>query len=77
MERFYSFEIDNLDPAAVRRLTVPKGAGVYFTGLTIHGSYANTSGRPRKAFATHYVKEGTFLPRKDIQETVPVELASV
>lgn len=72
-----SFEIDDIDPAAVKHLTVPAGGGVFFTGLTIHGSYANHSlDKPRKAFATHYVAEGTFLPRVDVQDTVAVELGA-
>jgi len=71
----FSFEIDDIDPDAVLHLTVPKGSGVFFTGLTIHGSYANHSlDKPRKAFATHYVAEGTWLPRQDVQQTVPVDL---
>lgn len=70
----FSFEIDDLDPASILRLTVPKGGGVFFTGLTIHGSYANRSAdRPRNAFATHYVREGTWLFRQDVQETMAVD----
>ena len=69
---FYAFEIDGLDPGAVRQLTVPRGAGVFFNGLTIHGSYANKSAdRPRIAFATHYVREGTWVLRADLQDLMP------
>ena len=69
----YSYEIDDLDESSVVRLSVPKGAGVFFTGLTIHGSYANTSpDRPRKAWAVHYVRDGTWLFRCDVQETMSV-----
>lgn len=71
-EPMYSYDIDGLDPASVERLTVPKGAGVFFTGLTIHGSYANRSkDRVRRAFATHYVDEHTWLFRTDVQDLVP------
>lgn len=71
-QHMYSFEITDLDPSQIVRLTVPRGAGVYFTGLTIHGSFANQSpDRLRSAFAVHYVKEGTWLFRRDVQETVP------
>jgi len=71
----HSFVIPDLDPASIVRLTVPRGAGVFFTGMTIHGSFANTSpDRPRRAFATHYVKEGTWVYRRDVQETDPVSL---
>ena len=74
-QKMYSFEITDLDPATVVRLTVPRGAGVYFTGMTIHGSFANQSAdRPRIAFATHYVAEGTWLFRRDVQETMKVEM---
>ncbi len=72
MEKFYSFEINDLDLTTVRNLEVPKGSGVFFTGMTIHGSYGNKSkGRVRRAFATHFVAEGTWLFRKDVQDTVP------
>jgi ectoine hydroxylase-related dioxygenase (phytanoyl-CoA dioxygenase family) len=72
MEKMYSYEIDDLDDSTVVRLRVPRGGGVFFTGLTIHGSYANRSvNRPRKAWAVHYVREGTWVQRCDVQETVP------
>lgn len=71
-ERMYSFEIDGLKDESIVRLTVPKGAGVIFDGKTIHGSFGNKSKtRPRLAFATHYVREGSWLFRTDVQETVP------
>ena len=41
--------------------------------MTAHGSYANESqDSERLAFATHYVREDTWIYRRDIQETVPV-----
>ena len=71
-EEIYSFEVDDLDSLDVHRLTVPSGSGVFFTGTTIHGSYANASaGRDRLAFAVHYVSEGTWVFRCDVQDTVP------
>jgi len=74
-QKMHRFEIDNLDPKSIVYLNVPKGAGVFFTGLTIHGSYANNSpDRPRRAFATHYIKEGTWLLRCDVQDAVLVQL---
>ena len=73
-QRFFSFDIEGLDPEAVERLTVPKGAGVFFTGHTIHGSYANRSkDRVRRAFATHYVADGSWVVRADVQDTVPAD----
>jgi len=78
MEKMYSFEIDGLDHSKVVHLTVPKGSGVFFNGLTIHGSYANKSpDRPRIAWAVHYVKEGTWVLRCDVQDTMPVTEFSV
>ena len=44
-EKMYSYEIDHLDESKVVRLAVPRG-GVFFDGLTIHGSYANRSRSP-------------------------------
>lgn len=71
-QTFYSFDIEGLDPDAIERLTVPKGAGVFFGGHTIHGSYANRSkDRVRRAFATHYVTDESWVKRADVQEVVP------
>ncbi|NND70063.1 MAG: phytanoyl-CoA dioxygenase family protein [Rhodothermales bacterium] len=71
-EKMYSFEIDGLRKEDVVRLTVPKGGGVFFGGKTIHGSFANRSiDRYRRAIATHYVPEGTWVFRDDVQKTVP------
>jgi phytanoyl-CoA hydroxylase len=68
-----SFEMDDLDPDSILKLTVPKGGGVFFTGLTIHGSYANRStDRTRQAFAIHYVHKDTWVFRTDVQDTMPI-----
>lgn len=72
-ETLVSFEIEGLDPGEIVKLTVPRGAGVFFTGMTIHGSYANHSEtRPRRAFATHFVRQDTWLFREDVQNPLPV-----
>ncbi|MEM1271297.1 MAG: phytanoyl-CoA dioxygenase family protein [Bacteroidota bacterium] len=72
-ERMYSFEIDGLDHSKIKCLTVPKGAGVFFDGRTIHGSFGNrTEDRVRRAFATHYSKAGTWMFRDDVQQLVEV-----
>lgn len=71
-QTFYSFDIEGLDEGEIERLTVPKGAGVFFSGLTIHGSYGNRSkDRVRRAFASHYVAEPSWVLRTDVQELVP------
>jgi len=73
-ERLVSFEISDLDPARIEYLSVPQGSGVFFTSLTIHGSFANPSDdRPRLAFATHYVRQGTWIDRRDLQDMVDAE----
>ena len=73
VEAMHSHQIVGLVSDEIEYLTVPKGSGVFFTSMTIHGSFANRSGtRPRLAFATHYVKDGTWVFRKDIQEVDPV-----
>lgn len=73
-QTFYSFDIDGLDESTVERLTVPKGAGVFFDGLTIHGSYGNRSKtRTRRAFATHYVDDRSWVERTDVQELVSAQ----
>ena len=75
--RFYAFEVDGIDEDQILRLTVPRGGGVFFTGMTIHGSYANRSkDRTRMAFAVHYVKDGSWVFRTDCQDTQIVNLYS-
>ena len=74
-EKMYSYEISNLDESAVIRLTVPLAAAASFNGLTIHGSLREPLPRPpRKAWAVHYVREGTWVTRCDVQETMPVTI---
>lgn len=71
-EKFYSFEIDGLDLQTVVNLEVPKGSGVIFSSYTIHGSYGNRSAnRVRRAFATHFVADGSWVFRADVQNIVP------
>ena len=73
LETMHSFDIIGASKDEIKHLTVPKGAGVFFTGMTVHGSYANHStDRPRQAFAIHYKHTDTWIYRCDIQETVPV-----
>jgi ectoine hydroxylase-related dioxygenase (phytanoyl-CoA dioxygenase family) len=73
-QKLFSFKIQDLSHEDIEYLTVPAGAGVFFTGMTIHGSFANhAESRPRRAFAIHYVREGTWIYRDDLQRTVPVE----
>jgi len=70
-----SFQITDVDPASVVRLTVPRGGGVFFTGMTIHGSFSNQSAdRSRTAWAVHYVRENSWLYRQDVQEAMLVDL---
>ena len=74
-EKLYSFDVVGIEEDDLVRLTVPRGSGVFFTSRTVHGSYANRSRtRPRLAFAVHYVKEGTWVFRTDVQDTTPVDL---
>ncbi len=46
-------------PIAVVRCPVRAGEVHYHHALTWHGSHANTSGRPRRAIAMHYMTEDT------------------
>lgn len=74
-EKLYSFDVVGIEEEDLVRLTVPRGSGVFFTSRTVHGSYANRSHtRPRLAFAVHYVKDGTWVFRTDVQDTTPVDL---
>jgi phytanoyl-CoA hydroxylase len=73
-QKMFSFQITDLDPARILRLTVPRGGGVFFTGMTVHGSFSNQSAdRQRTAFAVHYVREDTWLFRQDVQDAMMVE----
>jgi phytanoyl-CoA hydroxylase len=73
-QRMFSFQVADLDPNELARLTVPAGGGVFFTGMTIHGSFSNQSAdRPRIAWAVHYVREDTWLYRRDVQDAMLVE----
>jgi phytanoyl-CoA hydroxylase len=72
-EPMVSFEIDGLDQSSFVPLTIPRGAGVFFNGWLVHGSFENRAPqRPRLAFATHYVHQDTWLYRQDIHDAVPV-----
>ena len=55
------------DAAQAVPLRVPAGSAVFFSGMTVHGSYSNASGRPRRAFATHYMDDGSWVSRCDLQ----------
>lgn len=71
-QRMQSHDIHEYSRDQVHMLTVPKGGGVFFTSLTVHGSYANeTADRPRLAFATHFVRDDTWVFRQDLQGMVP------
>lgn len=71
-EAMHSHDIHAFTRDQVEMLQVPKGGGVFFTSLTVHGSYANrTSDRPRLAYATHYVRDDTWVFRRDLQDMVP------
>lgn len=70
-EEMYRFQVD-IPREDTLELTIPRGAGVFFHGMLAHGSYANRSAdAPRLAFAVHYVREGSWLFRSDVQNPVP------
>ena len=70
-ETMQSHDIHAFARDQVEMLTVPKGGGVFFSSLTVHGSYANqTTDRTRLAFATHYVCDDTWVFRADLQGMV-------
>ena len=69
----HSAEVKGWDESREVILTVPAGGAVFFTGRTIHGSHRNdSSDRPRRAFACHYVREGSWVYRTDIQQQMPL-----
>lgn len=72
-QKFYSFEIDGIEKMDIHRLTIPRGAGIFFHGMLIHGSFGNRSNRPRLAWAVHYLHEDSWMLRADVGDTVLVE----
>ena len=75
VESMHSHQVVGLDLDELQYLSIAKGSVVFFTSMTIHGSFANkSSNRPRLAFATHYVKDGTWIYRQDIQDTTKVKI---
>jgi len=48
-----------------RLAPVPKGAVHFHHGLTWHGSHENSSGRPRRAIALHFMTERTVYAQPD------------
>jgi ectoine hydroxylase-related dioxygenase (phytanoyl-CoA dioxygenase family) len=73
-ETMQSHDIHEYTRDQVKMLTVPKGGGVFFSSLTVHGSYANqTDDKPRLAFATHYVRDDTWVFREDLQGMVSAQ----
>ena len=62
----HSVDVD-VPESELLRLVVPKGAAVFFSGMTVHGSFANRSGTPRRAFATHYMDGRSWVSRCDLQ----------
>ena len=54
-----------------RRCPVSKGCVHYHHSLTWHGSHANTSGRPRRAIAVHYMTEQTCYFANDTHAMKP------
>jgi ectoine hydroxylase-related dioxygenase (phytanoyl-CoA dioxygenase family) len=71
--RFNAAEFDGIHPADAVQLKVRRGGAVFFGGNLIHGSYANLSmDRERLAAAIHYVKDGTWVFRIDLQDTMAV-----
>ncbi|MBT7859819.1 MAG: hypothetical protein HN712_05875 [Gemmatimonadetes bacterium] len=69
-----SHDIYAYGPDNVEHLEVAPGGGVFFSSLTVHGSYANkTADHPRLAFATHYVREDSWVYRADLQDLVPAD----
>ena len=58
-------------------LAVPRGGAVFFGGKLVHGSYANLSReRERLAVTIHYVAEGSWVFRVDLQDTLPISGAA-
>ena len=69
-----SHDIHSIGGDDVEYLEVGAGGGVFFSSLTVHGSYANrTTDVPRLAFATHYVHEDTWVYRTDLQDLAPAD----
>ena len=66
---FHSVDVTaaGFDASQALSLRVPAGSAVFFSGMTVHGSYKNVSAEPRRAFATHYMDAGSWVSRCDLQ----------
>jgi ectoine hydroxylase-related dioxygenase (phytanoyl-CoA dioxygenase family) len=74
--QFNAAKFNGIDPSDVVQLKVKRGGAVFFGGRLIHGSYSNFSpDRERLAAAVHYVKDGTWVFRIDLQNTMAVTVA--
>ena len=67
---FHSVDVTaaGFDASQAVALRVPAGSAVFFTGMTVHGSYKNVSDTPRRAFATHYMDSRSWVSRCDLQK---------
>ena len=67
---FHSVDVTaaGFDASQAVSLQVPAGSAVFFTGMTVHGSYKNFSDTPRRAFATHYMDNRSWVSRCDLQQ---------
>lgn len=66
---FHSVDVTaaGFDASQALALQVPAGSAVFFSGMTVHGSYRNVSAEARRAFATHYMDERSWVSRCDLQ----------
>jgi len=68
-----TFEIPGVNWDNAIALNIPKGGAVYFDGFLVHGSRSNTAeDRDRLAVAIHFVKQGTWVYRVDLNDVFPV-----
>lgn len=73
IDRFQSMKFSRLAPEAIEPLTVLAGGAVFFDGALVHGAASNVSrDRDRLVASLHYVAQGSWVFRTDIQETLAV-----
>src|SRR5262249_36215256 len=55
-------------PLDLVRVEVPRGGGVFFHGLTLHGSRRNLTDRPRRACSIHWAGDQCRIDRSKVTE---------
>lgn len=68
-------EEGTFDTTAEMPVAVPKGATLCWHGAALHGSHANASARWRRAWAVHFVAEGSTMQAGGDADELAIRIA--